>query len=687
MEAMDNSYKTPKIETADNFHGVSVSDPYRWLEKSDDPKVKKWVVQQNNQTRLILSKIISRDKIKKSLKKILKTDSFSVPISRNNYIFFTKRKKTDDLEILYVQNGLRGTPKILIDPNKLSKEKTTVLRSWQPSNDGKLIAYSLSESANDQSSIHILDVEKNKKTSDTIPAEVYPALHSAIEWSCDNKGFWYTRRDIKSSKNKLGQKIFYHQIGDNFKNDKMIFGETIAREDIPSIQTSNDGCYLLVSVHKFSTTKEKTEIYLFDTNKKDAGFIPVAKDQEAMFFGVLHRGIIYIRTNHNAPLWKVMAVDISKKNFKINKWDTIITETEYKIENFKISGNKLFIETLENGHSSLKYSCLDGHFIKKIPLPAVGSLTAINAEKEGSNLFFGFSSFLIPHFIYRFNLNQERLAVFKKEKNCIDPSQYIVKQSQCISKDNTKVPLFIVHKKEIKLNGKNPLLLYGYGGFGISIVPRFNKNIIPFIENGGIYAIANIRGGGELGENWHKDGVGKRKQKVFDDFISTAEWLIKNGYTNSSKIGAIGWSNGGLLVGAVITQKPHLFKVAIIGAPVLDMLRYHLFLGGRLWIPEYGNSENRKMFKYLLSYSPYHNIRNNVHYPAIMLVTADNDDRVHPMHAYKMTARLQELNASPDQIILRTETTAGHGGAVSIHKLIEQETDILSFVFDSLGMK
>lgn len=681
--------KTPKINTVENIHGVDVSDPFRWLEKNNDPKVKKWVNQQNNYTHLILSKINSRDKIKSRLKKIFKTDSFGVPISRNNYIFFTKRKGAENLEILYVQDGLHGTPKMLINPNNLSKDKTTILRNWQPSHDGKLIAYGLSDSANDQVSVHVLDVEKNIKLSDVIPAEVYPALYSSVEWSHDNNGFWYTRRDPESPENekKLNQKIFYHQIGNDFKNDEMIFGKTIAKEDIPSLETSYDGRYLLASVHKFSTAKEKTELYLCDTANKDKGFIPVVKDKDAMFFGILHRGIIYILTNHRAPLWKIVAVDLSKNNFKINKWDTIIPEAEYKIENFEISGNKLFIENLENGHSVLKYYSISGNLIKKISLPVIGSITAINTEREGNNLFFGFSSFFVSHFIYRFNLTQERLIVFKKEKNHIDSSQYSVKHTWYASKDRTKVPLFIVHKRKIKLNGENPLLLYGYGGFGISIVPRFNKNIIPFLENGGVYAVANIRGGGELGEKWHKYGIGPKKQKVFDDFISAAQWLIKNHYTNSNKIGAIGWSNGGLLVGATITQKPDLFKVGIIGAPVLDMLRYHLFFGGKLWIPEYGNIENKKMFKYLLSYSPYHNIKNNVNYPATLIITADNDDRVHPMHAYKMAARLQELNKSSNPILLRTETATGHGGAVSIYRLIEQEADILSFIFYNLGIK
>ena len=682
-----NKIHTSKI--VDNIHGTKVPDPYRWLEKSNDPKVKKWVDQQNNYTHLALSTIKPRRKIKRSLEKIFKTDFFGVPISRKNYIFFTKRKKTDDLEILYMQDGFNGTLKILIDPNKLSKNKTTVLRKWQPSHDGKLIAYCLSNSANDQLSVHVLDVEKNKKMSDMIPAETYPSLYSPIEWSCDNKGFWYTRKDPASPKHekKLHQKIFYHQIGNDFKNDEMVFGETIAKEDIPKLQTSNCGRHLLVSVHKFSSVKEKTELYLYDTHNKNKGFMPIVKDKNAMFFGILHREIIYILTNHNAPLWKIMAVDINKKNFKIKKWDTIIPEKNFKIDNFEVCGNKLFIETLENGYSALKYYALNGNFIKDIPLPPIGSISIVNTEKEGTDLFFEFSSFIESRIIYRFNLNKECLFVFKKEKNCINPDQYTVKRLWCASKDNTKVPFFIIHKKEIKLDGQNPLFLYGYGGFGISIVPHFNKNIVPFIESGGIYAIANVRGGGELGEKWHEEGIGNKKQNVFDDFISVAEWLIKNRYTNYDKIATMGWSNGGLLVGAIITQKPKLFKVAILGAPVLDMLRYHLFFGGKLWIPEYGNVENKKGFKNLLSYSPYHNIKNNVDYPATLILTADNDDRVHPMHAYKMTARLQEVNKSSNQILLRTEKKTGHGGAVSVHRLIEQETDILSFIFHHLGMK
>lgn len=679
--------ETPKLNTIENIHGIDVPDPYRWLEKNDDPKVKKWIKQQNSYTRSFLSNIPARNRIHERLNRLFETNSLEVPVSKNNNYFFVERKKSNNLGILYVKKGLRGKPKILIDPNRLSKNKTTILHSWYPSPNGELLAYCLSDSSNDQASIHILDVKKIKKLPDIIPDTVYTSPYFPIEWSRDNNGFWYNRGNLNAPKNerKFNQKIFYHQIGDNFKDDSLIFGDILSKEDLPWLKTSIDGRHLLITVHKFSKS-EFTELYLYDNKNPKLGFIPVTKNKKAMFFGVLHSKKLYIRTNYNAPLWKIIAIDLNGSGLNIDNWKSIIPESEHKIENFKIIGDNIFVEILKNAHSTLKNYHLNGKFVREISLPTIGSITAISAEQEGSELFFNFSSFLIPHIIYRYNTTDKRITIFNKEKNVINIKQYTVKQLWCNSKDAENIPFFIIHKKNIKLNSNNPLLLYGYGGFGISMTPHFNRNIIPFLEKGGIYAIANIRGGGEFGEKWHKNGMLNKKQNCFNDFIATIEYLIKKHYTNPDKIAISGWSNGGLLTGAILAQRPDLIKVAVIGAPVLDMLRYHIYFGGRLWIPEYGDIKNKKMFKYLLSYSPYHNIKSDRPYPATMIITADNDDRVHPMHAYKMAAKLQKSNSSSAPIILRIETKAGHGGAAPIHRLIEQESDILSFIFYHLGL-
>lgn len=686
-----NAVMTRKVDVVDTIHGVCVPDPYRWLE-NDDEEIKQWLEAQNVKTRSVLDTIVARSSIKERLTQLFRIDTVGIPVPRGSRYFFEERKGDADLSVLYVQDGLNDHPRVLIDPNTLSEDKSTILHGWSPSDDGKLVAYGLSEAANDQASIYILSVESGEKLLDTVPAEIYPSPHSPIVWNPDGSGFWYTHRhpDAPKGEEKFHQKLYYHKLGRDYKDDPMVFGETIAKEDIPWAEVSSDGRYLLVTVYKLSGRVESTALYLRDLQDDTSGFSPVVDGIEALCFGTIHRDSVYLQTNYNAPLWKLLSVKIGDtldNRKSIEGFDVIVPESEHKLERFTLVKDNLFVETQENVRSVFRRYRLNGKLVSEVPLPILGSLTGLSSEDEGEEFFFGFTSFLVPHNIYRFNLESEQIALFKKAEGGVNTDAFEAKQVWYNSKDGTRVPMFLIHRKDLKLNGNNPVMLYGYGGFNVSNMPVFSKSVVPFIENGGVYVIANIRGGGEFGEKWHEAGKRDKKQNVFNDFAAAAEWLIAESYTTSNRLAIFGWSNGGLLTATTLTQRPELFKAVVIGAPVIDMLRYHLFFGGRHWIPDYGSVEEQEIFHYLLTYSPYHNVKDGTHYPATLIVTADKDDRVHPMHAFKMAARLQEANASSNQILLRVETKAGHGSAPAIPRLVEMYADIWSFVFQQLGMK
>lgn len=685
-----NTVKTRKVDVSDMIHGVHVPDSYRWLEEDDDPEIKQWFEAQNAATRSVLDTITARDSIKERLSELFRIDTVGIPVPKGNRYFFEERKGADDLSVLYVQDGLSGSPRVLIDPNTLSEDRSTILHGWSPSEDGKMVAYGLSEAANDQASIYVLNVETGEKLSDNIPAEIYPSPHAPIVWNPDGNGFWYTHRhpDAPKSEEKFHQKLYYHKLGCDYRDDPMVFGETIAKEDIPWAEVSKDGKYFLVTVYKFSGKVESTALYLCDLKANAMSFVPVVDGIEALFFGTMHRDRVYLQTNYKAPLWKLLSVkmdDVFGNRKSIESFDVLVPESEHKLERFTLVRDNLFVETQENVHSVFRRYCLDG-FVEEVPLLTLGSLTGLSSEDEGRELFFGFTSFLVPHNIYRFDLMSGQIVLFKKAEGGVNTDAFEARQVWYSSKDGTRVPMFLIHRKGLELNGNNPVMLYGYGGFNASETPVFQKSIVPFVENGGIYAIANIRGGGEFGEKWHEAGKRDKKQNVFDDFIAAAEWLIAENYTNSNRLAIFGWSNGGLLAATTLTQRPELFKAVVIGAPVIDMFRYHLFFSGRYWIPDYGSVEEEKMFHYLMAYSPYHNVKDGTRYPATLIVTADKDDRVHPMHAYKMAARLQEANASSRPILLRVETKAGHGSAPAIPRLVEMYADIWGFVFQQLGM-
>lgn len=679
--------KTKQEKIVENIHGKTVADPYRWLEDNTSAEVQVWVDEQNAYGRSFLDKLKSRSAIKNRMRALFNLDTVAVPYPMNGHYFFVERKGGQELGVLYVQDGLKATPRVLIDQNNLSTDKKTVLAGWHPSKDGKLLAYELSKAANDRTSIRIMDVSTGKDLSDEIPETGYPSFS---DWSHDGSGFWYVRRDPNAPDNgeeKFYQRIFYHKLGDDVTNDTVVFGNEREKTDYLSVQSSTDGRWLLADAYVTTGEIPKVELYLKDLRNPNGTFVPVVEGKDAIFEATFHRGNLVILTNFEASNWRIMTVPVEKATAGVSQWKTLIPEGSATIETFLMVRDRVFVQTLENVHSVIREYSIDGSFRREIPLPALGTAGELTGEEEGNEIFFGFSSYVVAHNVFHMKLGNDRIELIKKAESGIKESDFEVEQRWYSSKDGTKIPMFIVSKKGLNRNGKNPLMLYGYGGFNVSITPDFGKTTIPFLEAGGIYVEANLRGGSEFGEKWHEAGMRKNKQNVFDDFIAAAESLIAEKYTSKNKLAIFGWSNGGLLTGACLTQRPDLYKAVVIGNPVLDMLRYHLFDGGRLWIPDYGAAEEADMVPCLLSYSPYHNVRHGVKYPATLILTSDKDDRVHPGQAYKTAARLQEANASNNPILLRVETEAGHTGAASISASLEQYADIWSFVFWQLRIK
>ena len=674
-------------DVVENIGVFSVPDPYRWLEDNAAAEVRTWVDEQNSYTRLFIDSVTVRSSIKERMNELFGFDTVAVPYPKNGHYFFVERKGGQDLGVLYVQDGLGSSPRILIDQNTLSDDKKTILAEWNSSEDGRLLAYGISKAANDRESIHILDVTTGKNLPDEIPESGYPGFAA---WAHDGKGFWYVRRDPSapdSGEDKFYQRLFYHTLGDDIKKDVLVFGSGREKTDYLSAQVSEDGRWLLVSVYVSTGEKPRGELYLKDLHDPDGEFKTVVEGEDALFGVDFHRGILYILTNHEAPFWKVMTVAAEEAHKGMDHWMAVIPETiPSAIETFLVIQDRIFVEKLWDAHSVLYEYTLDGSFRREILLPSLGTLEEIHGESEGNEIFFGFTSFVVPDNIYRLDLKSGEICLIKKAESGISETDFEVEQRWYASKDGTQVPMFIVSKKGLPHNGDNPLMLYGYGGFNTSITPSFSKLTIPFLEAGGVYVEANLRGGSEFGENWHESGTREDKQNVFDDFIAAAEFLIAEKYTSRDKLAIFGWSNGGLLTGACLTQRPDLYKAVVIGNPVLDMLRYHLFDGGRLWMPDYGSVEEGEMIPHLLKYSPYHNVKKGESYPATLILTSDSDDRVHPGAAYKMTARLQKANASDNPILLRVETKAGHAGAAAISAVIEQYADVWSFVFWQLGM-
>jgi prolyl oligopeptidase len=664
----------------DTVHGQVIVDPYRWLEDGENPEVQKWTYEQNACTRFWLDRIPRREMIYKRLEELMSIGYLGTPVVRGDQIFYRKRKGTENQPVLHLKQGLKSRSQVVIDPNAWSEDGTVAMDWWVPSDDGRLIAYGVSEGGSEKSTLSIRDVSTGQDLSDVIPYTRY----ADIAWLKDNTGFYYTRYPapgtVPPGEENYHQHVFFHKLGTSPDQDPLIFGEGRPMEEMPGVSISPDGQYLLLSLWQGWS---KSEIYFKDL-KDGREFTPVVKDMEGLFWGQILDHTLYLFTNYKAPHYHIYAVDLRQP--EPENWKELIPETNAILQSFDIVGNHLAVEAMENAYSHVRIYTLDGELKTEIPLPTMGSVYGVNGEWDSDDLFFGFESFFLPLIVYHYNMKSGELEVFDQLITDLDFSGFEHKQVWYISKDGTKVSMFVVHKKGLELNGKNPTLLTGYGGFNSSMTPYFSEGEYFWLENGAVYAIPNLRGGGEYGEGWHQAGMFENKQNVFDDFISAAEWLIDQGYTNPGKLAISGASNGGLLVGAALTQRPDLFQAVVCRVPLLDMVRYHKFDIARLWIPEYGSAEAPDQFKYLYAYSPYHHVGKGTDYPAILLTAGTSDSRVNPLHARKMAALLQSCTSSDRPVLLRVETKAGHGQGKPFSKRIEENTDIYSFLLWQLGM-
>lgn len=673
--------KTKKVDQIDNYFGTKVSDPYRWLENDTSTETAEWVKLQNKVTFGYLEQIPFREKIKQRLTKIWDYPKYGVPFKEGKYYFYYKNNGMQNQSVLYIQDGLAGEPKVFLDPNTFSKDGTIALGSLQVSHDAKYMAYTTSIGGSDWNEIYVIEIPSGKKLDDQLKWVKF----SGISWEKD--GFYYSRYDEPkkggelSGKNEF-HKVYYHKIGDLQSSDKLIYENPNYPLRNYSVSTSDDEKFLYL--YETEGTSGNS-LYVKELSKPNSQFILIAKGFDDEYNAVDNEGNdILLMTNHKAPKNKLLV--ISTPYSDTTKWKTIIPEKNEVLQSVSIIGGKIVAQYMKDA-SSRAYVCdIEGKLISEITLPGIGTIGGFSGKKNDNIAFYAYTSFTFPTTIFKYDINSNKTEVYKKPDIDFKVDDYETKQVFYPSKDGTQIPMFIIHKKDLKLDGTNPTMLYGYGGFNISLTPSFSLSRLVFLENGGVYAIANLRGGGEYGEEWHKAGTKMNKQNVFNDFIAAAEYLIKEKYTNSNKLAISGGSNGGLLVGACMTQRPELFKVAMPAVGVMDMLRFHKFTIGWAWTGDYGSSDDSLMFNYIYKYSPLHNIKEGVRYPATMVTTADHDDRVVPAHSFKFISTLQEKNKGDNPVLIRIETMAGHGAGKPTSKQIDEVTDFWSFVLYNLDV-
>lgn len=683
-EAVKVTYpETRKDSTVvDEYFGTQVADPYRWLEDDLSEETADWVKRQNAVTNEYLATLPNKDKINKRLTDLYTYERYSTPFTQGGKYFYYYNDGKMDQSQLFVMDSLEGEPRLLIDPNGLSEDNTVSLGSIKASKDGKYLAYQLAAAGSDWNDIHTMDIATGEKLPDVINWVKF----SGISWKGD--GFYYSRYpkpgdDAYSGKNEY-HAVYFHKMGTDQSEDELIYEDKEnAQRNAGVGVTYNQDALLLYT----SESTSGSGLYIKEDNPTGGyeGFLELDPGFDWEYGVIDYKdGKLLMTTNYGAPNWRLVEVDLN--NPKPENYKDIIPEASEVLSSVQIAGGKLVAEYMKDVCSVLNIYEMDGTFIREVELPVKGTVNGFSGDRESNVAFYSFASFTYPTTVFKYDMETGESSEFRAPTIDFDPSQYEVKQVFYPSKDGTKIPMFIVHKKGLELNGTNPTLLYGYGGFDISIQPRFSANNIIFLENGGIYASANMRGGGEYGKEWHEAGTKTQKQNVFDDFIAAAEYLIKENYTSSDNLAISGRSNGGLLVGACMTQRPDLYKVALPAVGVLDMLRFHQFTIGWAWKGDYGSSEDEEQFKALYAYSPLHNVK-EVAYPATMVTTADHDDRVVPAHSFKFISELQDKHTGDLPVLIRIETNAGHGAGKPITKQIEENTDIWAFVFHHLGVR
>jgi prolyl oligopeptidase len=672
---------TKKVDQVDDYFGTKVADPYRWLEDDNAEDTKAWVEAQNKVTFGYLDTIPYRPKIKERLTEIFNYPRYSSPFRAGEYYFFTKNDGLQNQSVYYIQKGLEGAPEVFLDPNALSPDGTVRMNIIAVSKDDRYVALSRGEAGSDWTEIRVMEIATKRE----LPDRVQWVKFSGASWKGD--GFYYSGYDKPAPGEELKgknefMKVFYHKLGDPQANDVVVYEDKAHPLRTYGAGTTEDEKYLYLIL---SEGTSGNELHIKDLTKKDAPFtllFPGFANDSSPIEVVDGKVIVY--TNVDAPNYRVVLIDPA--NPAKENWTTVIPEKPEVLSGAGTASGFMFCDYLKDANTKIYQHKLDGTLVREIELPALGSAGGFGGKRDEKTLFYSFTSFTYPPTIYKFDPATGASEVFRKSEVKFDPSAYETKQVFCASKDGTKVPMFIVHKKGLALDGKNPTFLYAYGGFNISETPSFSAANIVLLENGGVYALANLRGGGEYGEAWHKAGMLEKKQNVFDDFIAAAEYLIKEKYTSTARLAIAGASNGGLLVGAVMAQRPDLFGVAFPAVGVMDMLRYHKFTIGWAWAVEYGSSDNEKDFPYLYAYSPLHNLKPGVCYPATMVTTADHDDRVVPAHSFKFAATLQEKHACAKPVVIRIQTRSGHGSS-NLTKAIESLTDQWSFMFFNMGLK
>jgi prolyl oligopeptidase len=674
--------KTKKVDTVTTYFGTAVPDPYRWLEDDRADDTKAWVKEENKVTQDYLGQIPYREAMRKRLEILWNYEKYSAPFKQGKHTYFYKNDGLQSQSVLWRQVGDNGTPEVFLDPNKFSADGTTSMQGIDFTKDGSMAAYQLSEGGSDWRKVIVIKTDDKKIIGDTL----VDLKFTGIAWK-GNEGFYYSTYDKPKVGSQLAgitqfHKLYYHVLGTPQSQDKMIFGGEQTQRRYIGAYLTEDERFLVITAAKETTGNE---LYLQDLSKPESEIVNVVDNFDNQHSIIDNMGSkLYILTNLNTPNFKVVTVDAP--NPKPNNWKDLIPATK-NVLTVSTGGGKIFAEYLKDATSLVLQYDIDGKLEHSIELPSVGSAGGFGTKKEEKETYYTFTNYVYPTTIFKYNIATGKSTLYKKAGVQFDPTQFESKQVFYKSKDGTKIPMIITYKKGTVMNGKNPLVLYAYGGFGVSLTPAFSTSNIVLLEHGGIYAVPNLRGGGEYGENWHKAGIKIKKQNVFDDFIAAAEYLIQNKYTSKNYLAIAGGSNGGLLVGAVMTQRPDLCKVAFPAVGVMDMLRYNKFTAGAGWSYDYGTAEDSKeMFEYLYKYSPYHALK-PADYPATMVTTADHDDRVVPAHSFKFGSRLQEVQQGTAPILIRIETKAGHGAGQSTAQIISGQADKWAFMFQNMGLE
>jgi prolyl oligopeptidase len=673
--------QTRKVDTTTTYFGTKVADPYRWLENDQAADTKAWVQEENKVTQDYLGKIPYREAIRQRLTKLWNYEKYSAPTKEGRYTYFSKNTGLQSQYVMYRQLGT-GTPEVFLDPNTFSKDGTTSLAGINFTQDGSLAAYQISEGGSDWRKVIVLKTSDKSIVGDTLKDVKF----SGLAWK-GNEGIYYSSYDKPTAGSQLAgktqiHKLYYHKLGTPQSTDKLIFGGEKDPNRYIGASVTEDERFLIISA---ANTTTGNKLYVQDLGKPGSPIVNIVPDEKSINQVVDNVGSkLYLQTNYNAPNYRLVTVDAAAP--KQANWKDLIAETK-NVLNVSTVGGRIFATYLKDATSLVEEYDMAGKKLRTIQLPGIGSASGFGGKKLDKETYYTFTSYIYPPTIFKYNLATGTSTVYKKAGVQFDPSKFESKQVFYTSKDGTRIPMILTYKKGLALNGKNPTLLYAYGGFGVSLTPSFSTSNIILLENGGIYAVPNLRGGGEYGETWHNAGTKLKKQNVFDDYIAAAEYLIKNNYTSKDYLAISGGSNGGLLVGATMSQRPDLFKVAFPAVGVMDMLRYNQFTAGAGWAYDYGTAQDSpEMFNYLYKYSPYHALK-PASYPATLITTADHDDRVVPAHSFKFASRLQESQQGPAPVLIRVETKAGHGAGRSTAQVISEQTDKWAFLFENMGVK